>query len=190
MSLSRSPSPRPGGGWDTPGLTSDRTSSLRSYRANGSSSGNHSVTWESAKAKRDGINGTFSSQFNRHYRRISNSLPRFNLGGEKSYAEKEKLGRGRWTIREGGKLATARSVLIRVAKKLRLRGFIILALLLAYFLFYMTRECSISAPYFLLLIRFSITFMVAPIEASGRREKVCDHLGCKSRWWCDGVERS
>jgi mannan polymerase II complex MNN10 subunit len=55
-----------------------------------------------SKAKSDEVNGypAFSIRnngfFARHARSISGSLPRFNLGGRRDYAEKEKLGRGRW----------------------------------------------------------------------------------------------
>jgi mannan polymerase II complex MNN10 subunit len=108
MSLSRSPSPRPGGGWASPGLNSphgvaNNRMSPQSY--NRSNGGGNTVTWESAKAKSDGVNGgypAFAPQgngfFGRHMRNISNSLPRFNITGDgRSYAEKEKLGRGRWS---------------------------------------------------------------------------------------------
>ena len=87
MSLSRSPSPRPGGGWASPGLNSPyvdvsgRASPASGYRGNG-----NTVTWESAKAKSEGVNGypSFSTQnqgfFNRHIRKLSSSLPRFSMG--------------------------------------------------------------------------------------------------------------
>jgi mannan polymerase II complex MNN10 subunit len=149
MTLSRSPSPRPGGGWSSPGLNSPyanvsgRASPARSYRGD---NGGSSVTWESAKAKTDGINGypSFSTQnngfFNRHYRTISNSLPHFNLGSEKSYAEKEKLGRGRWMGQEGSKMARVRSLVRRVNRKMKLRYWLVIALLTLYLLFYVTRK--------------------------------------------------
>jgi mannan polymerase II complex MNN10 subunit len=146
MSLSRSPSPRPGGGWASPGLmnVSGRSSPTKSYR--GANGGANSVTWESAKAKSDGVNGypSFSTQsngfFNRHYRSISNSLPRFNMGSDKSFAEKEKLGRGRWMARDGSKMARVRSLVRRVSRKLRLRGLLVIAFVFMVILFYMTRK--------------------------------------------------
>ena len=146
MTLSRSPSPVAGGGWSSPGLTSDvteRSSTSKSYRMNGGSN----VTWESAKAKSEGVNGypSFSTHnngfFSRHYRRISSSLPHFNMG-DKTYAEKEKLERGRWIGRDGSKLARVRSLARRVSRKLRLRGLIVIALIFLYFIFYMTRKSS------------------------------------------------
>jgi len=138
----------PGGGWSSPGLQSEvteRSSSSKSYRMNG---GNN-VTWESAKAKSDGVNGypSFSTHnngfFNRHYRKISSSLPHFSMA-EKSYAEKEKLGRGRWMGREGSKIARVRSLVRRVGRKLRLRGILVIAIIFLYFMFYMTRKFRLS----------------------------------------------
>ncbi|PBP23904.1 galactosyl transferase GMA12/MNN10 family protein [Diplocarpon rosae] len=148
MSLSRTPSPTTGGGWASPGLSSPfadinaRTSPAHSYRgANGAAS---SVTWESAKAKSDGVHGypAFSTQnngfFNRHIRSISNSLPSFSLGLEKSYAEKEKLGRGRWMPRDGSKLGRLMNVVSRTSRKSRIRLLMVLALITAVILFYTT----------------------------------------------------
>ena len=95
------------------------------------------MTWESAKAKSAGVNGypAFSTQnngfFNRHYRNLSNSLPIFNMGGNgRSFAEQEKLGRGRWS---------------KFSPLLRRRGvkpwqFIVLVVILLYTLFWVTRE--------------------------------------------------
>ncbi|KAI9722732.1 MAG: hypothetical protein M1812_001663 [Candelaria pacifica] len=148
MSLSRSPSPRPGGGWSTPGLNtpygsmSGQSSPRKSYgNLNG---GTSSVTWASAKAKSDEINGypAFSTRkdgfFSRHYRSISNSLPRFNVGGRRDYAEKEKLGRGRWYPGHGSKLGRLRTCTGRLFRRMRLRLLIVLAFILAVVLFYVT----------------------------------------------------
>ena len=147
MSLSRSPSPRPGGGWASPGLSSpygDGSGPSRpsqGYREKG-----NSVTWESAKAKSEGIDGypSFSTRnngfFNRHYRKLSNSLPRFVLGSDKSYAEKEKLGRGRWLASDGSRFEHLRSLVRRASRKMRLRFIIALAFIVMIMLFYMTRK--------------------------------------------------
>jgi len=148
MSLSRSPSPRPGGGWSSPGLAnnSGRSSPAKSYR--GANGGTNSVTWESAKAKSEGVNGypSFSTQnngfFNRHYRNISNSLPSFNLGPEKIYVEKEKLGRGRWMPRDGSRLARVRSLVKRMNRKVKLRLLLVLGLIVMIILFYTTRKLA------------------------------------------------
>ncbi|KAL3418635.1 golgi mannosyltransferase complex subunit [Phlyctema vagabunda] len=143
MSLSRSPSPRPGGGWASPGLNSPgfasysgRSSPGKPYTPNGA----NSVTWESAKAKSEGVNGypSFSTQnngfFNRHYRKISSSLPHFNLGGERPYAEKEKLGRGR-----NGKLAWFMGRIGR-SSFLKKRIIVLITFLIVTLIFYSTRQ--------------------------------------------------
>ncbi|KAL2066254.1 hypothetical protein VTL71DRAFT_2325 [Oculimacula yallundae] len=144
MSLSRSPSPRPGGGWASPGLAnvSGRNSPAKPYRsANG---GTDSVTWESAKAKTEGVKGypSFSTQnngfFNRHYRTISSSLPSFNMGPEKSYAEKEKLGRGRWMPKDGSRLASVRNFARRMNRTVKIRLLMVIGLVCMIILFYTT----------------------------------------------------
>lgn len=147
MTLSRSPSPLPGGGWASPGLNSTygsgsgRSSPQKTYRTNGNA---NSVTWEGAKAKSEGVNGypSFSTQnngfFNRHYRTISNSLPSYMGRSDKTYAEKEKLGRGRWIPREGSKLARLRNSIGRVSRKTWIGIGAILAIILMYILFYAT----------------------------------------------------
>ena len=114
MSLDRSPSPRAGGGWSSPGLNATTPPNGRLRGASpgkkqygdlgqGSGSSSSSVTWETAKANSARVNGyptRFQSQnqgfFARHMRRLSSSLPHFAHGGQEDrYAEKEKLGRGR-----------------------------------------------------------------------------------------------
>jgi mannan polymerase II complex MNN10 subunit len=106
------------------------------------------VTWESAKAKSNGVNGypSFSTQgpgfFNRHMRTLSASLPRFNLGPEKTYAEKEKLGRGRWRPRDGTKLAKLRILILETSRKAKIRLLIAAAFIFMIILFYMTRNVS------------------------------------------------
>jgi hypothetical protein len=164
MSLSRSPSPRPGGGWASPGLNSPafanvsgRSSPHRSY---GGSNGNgNSVTWESVKAKTEGVNGypSFSTQntgfFNRHYRKLSSSLPRFSIGSEKSYAEKEKLGRWRWMPNDGSRLGRLRAAAGKVSRKMRLRLLVGLAFIMMFILFYTTRKLCQPEPLKALLTR-------------------------------------
>jgi mannan polymerase II complex MNN10 subunit len=108
MSLDRSPSPREGGGWSSPGLnTLSEGSASRSRgsspakKSYGDLNGGH-VTWASAKARSARVKGQASYQsqnqgfFGRHMRRISERLPYFAHGGQEDrYREKEKLGRGR-----------------------------------------------------------------------------------------------
>lgn len=135
---SRSPSPRPGG-WSEPGLNTPydtgggRASPMRAYPNGGS----NNVTWASAQAKSAEVKGygSFNPRqnfFGRHFRRISTSLPF-------SYAEKEKLGRGRY---QGNKI---QQILARIGSRLwRLRRSVglLLVLLLGFILFYATRELS------------------------------------------------
>ncbi|GJC80159.1 putative alpha-1,6-mannosyltransferase MNN10 [Colletotrichum liriopes] len=141
MSLSRSPSPIPGGGWASPGLTintSGRSSPSRGFSAsNGATS-----PWETAKMRTAGMNGypSFSTQnqgfFTRHMRRISSSLPRFN--NESHYAEKEKLGRGSWAAQKVPLVGRIRSVFARMGRKMKLRLLILLLFSLAMVIFYNT----------------------------------------------------
>jgi len=124
MSLDRSPSrERGGGGWSSPGLTTPyddsngraRSPANRKYAdsnggggmSNGGSA--HGVTWATAKANSERVNGypSYQSQnqgfFGRHYRQLSQGLPYFMHGGQEDrYAEKEKLGRGRSAGGRGG----------------------------------------------------------------------------------------
>lgn len=156
MSLSRSPSPNRGGGWSSPGLTTPydevdgRSTPRKAYaaefpfNANGGTSGN-SVTWASAKARSQEVNGypSFSTRnngfFSRHARKLSRSLPSFNLGGSR-YAEKEKLGRGRHSDSKLRRLATH---LGRMLWRMRLRLLIVATFILSIVLFYVTRKSSL-----------------------------------------------
>ena len=132
---SRSQSPRPGG-WSSPGLNTPYDSGGRtSPFANG---GPQNVTWASAQARSAEVKGytAFNPRnqgfFGKHFRRISTSLPF-------SYAEKEKLGRGRY---QGNKVM---QMLNRIGWNLwRMRRSVglILFLVLSYILFYTTRECQ------------------------------------------------
>ncbi|KAK7398390.1 alpha-1,6-mannosyltransferase [Neonectria punicea] len=134
MTLSRSPSPVPGGGWSSPGLN------MNSGR---SSPGNMSagpVAWESAKMRHHNANGypSFSAQnkgfFTRHMRRISSSLPRFDV----AYAEKEKLNRGRQWLRKVPLLNRIQSIFGRMTRRFKLTLLVLLLLLLGTIIFYNT----------------------------------------------------
>ena len=153
MSLSRSPSPRIGGGWSSPGLASQfdtmsgRSTPRRGFgdlHINGGFGGD-TVTWASTKTKSEEINGypSFSTRnngfFSRHARRLSTSLPRFNIGGRNNYAEKEKLGRGRWYPSNGSKMGRMKTYLGRIVRRMRLRLLLVIGVVLAVILFYTTR---------------------------------------------------
>ena len=153
MSLSRSPSPRRGGGWSSPGLTnnydnvSGPSSPRKSYgdiKMNGSVGSSHGVTWESAQARTQEVNGypSFSTRnngfFARHARNISTSLPTFSSGA-RNYSSTEKLGRGRWLPPGGGSPASYLAHFGRMAWRFRLRVGLIVGFMLGLILFYTTR---------------------------------------------------
>lgn len=157
MSLSRSPSPRAGGGWSSPGLTSPfdtlsgRSSPRKAYGDLHLNEGpiTNGVTWASAKAKSEEVNGypSFSTRnngfFSRHARKISSSLPRFTLGNRQTYAEKEKLGRGRWYPSGGSRMARIKTFLGSMTRRMRLRILLVFVLAFAVVLFYTTCKCLI-----------------------------------------------
>lgn len=149
MSLSRSPSPQRSGGWSSPGLSnqfahSRSSSPVKTYTVNAP----HTVTWASAQARSAQVNGYPAYKnagmgfFRKHMRSISSSLPFFNQSPQdERFAEKEKLGRGRWQSPPGGN--TWSSLLARIGRliwRLRLRFAILLAFLLSVIIFYATRE--------------------------------------------------
>lgn len=162
MSLSRSPSPRGGGGWASPGLTtpydnmSGKSSPRKTYGdvpENGSAAtSSDNVTWASAKARSEEVKGypSFSTRnngfFSRHARKISTSLPTFSMGARRDFSDKEKLGRGRWPPIHGSRTVRFLTMAGRIAWRLRLRLGIVLGLFLAYLLFYVTREYIICSP--------------------------------------------
>lgn len=145
MSLSRSPSPVPGGGWSSPGLN---INSGRSSPANAPTSG--PVHWESAKMRHLGANGypSFATNnsgfFARHLRRISSNLPRYNSNNTiPRYGDKDKPFRGQ-NIPLIGRI---RSISGRMGRKLKIRLLIVLVLLLCLYIFYHSRKCSVSSPF-------------------------------------------
>jgi mannan polymerase II complex MNN10 subunit len=138
--MSRSPSPQPGG-WSSPGLNTPYDSGGRaSPFANGSSS--HNVTWASAQARSaevkgyPGFNPRGQSFLGKHFRRISTSLPF-------SYAEKEKLGRGRF---QGNKLVQTLNRIGRNIWRLRRSVGVLLLLTFSIIMFYVTRKLALFVP--------------------------------------------
>ena len=161
MSLSRSPSPNQRGGWSSPGLTapfdnvSGRSSPRKPYggefpfNANGGTiSGNG--RWAAAQAKSEEINGypSFSTRnngfFARSARKLSRSLPSYTTSSQRSYAEKEKLGRGRYNESRIRRVAAHIGMIIW---RMRLRLVIVLGFLLAIILFYVTRKPMMTGVY-------------------------------------------
>lgn len=152
MSLSRSPSPNEDGGWSSPGLTTNYVeTSGRASPANGlrgANANSNSVTWDGARKKSSKVNGgypSFSTQnngfFSRHMRNISSSLPKFVVTPDDSkYAEKEKLGRGRWVPSRNTKIGRFANFSINTFQRFRLRFLIVFGLIFATILFYTTRK--------------------------------------------------
>lgn len=205
MSLSRSPSPRRGGGWSSPGLTSpyDNVSGKSSprrtyedYEMNGSASGDN-VSWASAKARSEEVRGypSFSTRnqgfFSRHARRLSSSLPTFTMGGRRDFADKEKLGRGRWPPMNGSRPGRFLTSVGRLIWRLRLRLGIVLGLILAVVLFYVTREYRIPlVPHIQTNSWHSLAQNVQKSWVARRRQQIRHHFSGQSRGRCYGVERS
>ncbi|KAJ5085145.1 hypothetical protein N7532_009916 [Penicillium argentinense] len=139
MSLSRSPSPHPGGGWSSPGLTPGSGSSTPAHGYAPNTLAPNSAAWAAAKAKSDGVRGypSFSTRnsgfFSRQKHKITGRLPSFH--GHQSlhgYVDKDLYGRERWRPLAGG----ARGALVILLRRSRVR--LVLGLLLAglaYFLF-------------------------------------------------------
>ena len=134
MSLSRSPSPLPNGGWTTKGLT-DRTPTPNSlyHGANGYVNGDDQ--WAAAKARSAQVRGYPSIQtknegfFQRSRRKIS-TLPVFNSPYtplSANWKDPEKLGRSRWTPRGGGSMSRLKTFLGNVLRKFKFL-FIILSI--------------------------------------------------------------
>ncbi|KAH7329260.1 galactosyltransferase [Stachybotrys elegans] len=135
MSLSRSPSPVPGGGWSSPGLN------VNSGRLSPASVTAGPVAWESAKMRNSGANGypSFSTQnqgfFTRHMRRISNSLPLFASQPDDLYTKDKPL-YSNWATRNVPLYARIRNIFNRMGRKLKIRLLIALVLLLMVIIFY------------------------------------------------------
>lgn len=143
MTNSRSPSPAPGGGWSSPGLNINSGRSSPATAFPGITNGQQDL-WGSSRSKNMGDRGypAFETQnqgfFQRHMRRISNSLPRFNTSTH--YAEKEKLQRGRWSAAQPTSLlGRLRSMTGRLGRKSKLRMLLVFLLLSSIWLFYHSR---------------------------------------------------
>jgi mannan polymerase II complex MNN10 subunit len=148
MSLSRSPSPVPGGGWASPGLN------INSGRSSPAHATGTPVSWESAKLRNQGLNGSgqpsFSTHnqgfFTRHMRRISSSLPRFNPNTNAKYADKGKSGPGRWPGQNMPLVGRIRSIFGRMGRKLKFRLMISFIVLLIFYILHLSRECQPFPP--------------------------------------------
>lgn len=158
MTLSRSPSPLPGGGWSSPGLTPGSGATSPRYPTTGHGSlSPGAISWASAKAKSDEVRSypSFSTRnsgfFSRQKRKISASLPRFSLS--RDFREQEKLGRGRssgsstagWRARDN---SLKGRVVLFVGNAMRRRRFKLLFSLLLGLVLYLNFWSGMSAPAF------------------------------------------
>lgn len=128
MSLSRSPSPQPNGGWETRGLTDERTASPDRIKGDMNGFANNDAQWAAARQKSAGVRGYPTIQtknegfFKRTRRQVSQVLPTFNTFSpqDKSWRDQEKLGRGRWAPQiDEGRFAVVRTYLGNVLRKFK-----------------------------------------------------------------------
>ncbi|KAK5072631.1 alpha-1,6-mannosyltransferase [Lithohypha guttulata] len=128
MSLSRSPSPKPNGGWSSQGLTDNRAVSpaRRAYETNGYDG--NDAQWAAAQARSNAVRGYPTIQtknegyFKRTRRKVSEKLPMFNALSpqDKDWKDQEKLGRGRWPLKDNdGRFATFRTFLGNFLRKFK-----------------------------------------------------------------------
>ncbi|KAJ6006904.1 hypothetical protein N7451_004848 [Penicillium sp. IBT 35674x] len=108
MSLSRSPSPRLGGGWSSPGLTPGSGTATPNPRGlSPSSLAPGGISWAAAKAKSDEVRGypSFSTRnsgfFSRQKQKISASFR--GQSGAGGYVDKDAYGRAQWRPNGGGR---------------------------------------------------------------------------------------
>lgn len=141
MSLSRSPSPDADGGWSSPGLMAPKSLSRRSS-ATPSQSANGAVghvTWASAQTRSADVKqfpsftGRKQSFVGRTLEKLKSSLP--HGASSRNFAQKEKLGRGRWQTRKGSAWSNVQTMAGKILWKMRLRfalAFCLLLVLAAY----------------------------------------------------------
>lgn len=147
MSLSRSPSPHPGGGWSSPGLTpGSGTSTPRGYSPSPASLAPGGISWAAAKAKSEEVRGypSFSTRnsgfFSRQKHKISARLPGFRgqAGPARGYVDKDSYGRAHWKPGRGD----GRAFLRRFLRKGRARFVLGLVLLWLGYLCFWSCECE------------------------------------------------
>lgn len=192
MPLSRSPSPIPGGGWSSPGLNINSSGQSSPATASFSGPNGGNVTWESARLKSQGVSGypSFSTQnqgfFTRHMRRISRSLPTFQVSPDQ-YAEKEKAGRNKWNA---PMLDRVRGIVARIGRKWKIRMMIAGLVLFCWLLFWLTRKVPPLGFVFLATdtVPGSTGVPLQESNVAWGRAKVCHHSCRQRRRWRDGVE--
>lgn len=105
------------------------------------------MSWASAKERSAKVTGypAFSFQgqgfLGRHYRTLSATLPRFNRSSTRDFSEKDRLERGSGGVNAPRNLKRVVAVVCRQAWRLRLAFAVVIALVMATLLFYVTRKC-------------------------------------------------
>jgi len=126
--LSRTPSPKPNGGWTSRGLTGSRNGppGLKPYDVDGFV--DNDAQWAAARVKSQAMRGYPTIQtknegfFKRTKRQVSQVLPTFNDHSpqDRNWRDQEKLGRGRWHPAGGeGKFSTIRTFLGNFVRKFK-----------------------------------------------------------------------
>ena len=140
MSRSRSPSPHPGGGWSSPGLTPGSGSSTPRSILSPRLPGPGGISWAAAKAKSDRVRSypSFSTRnngfFSRQKRMISSSLPRFRA---REYMDKDDD----YAFRRGGNGTRFRTFFGSMLRRRRLRLLLIFVIMFIGYLFFWNGEC-------------------------------------------------
>ncbi len=104
--------------------------------------------WESSRLKKGAASAagypSFSTKnqgfFGRHMRRFSRSLPRFSSSPH--YADKEKLGRGRWSVHNMPLVGRVQGIVARMGRKTKIRLLVLLGILVFIIIFYNSRTLS------------------------------------------------
>ncbi|KAE8149200.1 alpha-1,6-mannosyltransferase subunit [Aspergillus avenaceus] len=142
MSLSRSPSPHPGGGWSSPGLTpGSGTSTPHSGLLSPNPLGSSGISWAAAKAKSDEVRGypSFSTRnngfFSRSKRQLSATLPTFRVTSRSpnGYIDKDEFGRQPFSPGKSWRPFGFGKTMLR---RRRLRLFLVLAVVLVGYIFF------------------------------------------------------
>lgn len=196
MSLSRSPSPHPAGGWSTPGLTpSSGNSTARGYSPSSASLAPGGISWAAAKAKSTEVRGypSFSTRnsgfFSRQKHKISARFPGFRgqSASPHGYVDKDVYGCTHWKPGRGD----GRSALGRFLRRRRARLFLGLFLLwLGYLCFWSCKWQYGCSDLCGLRLNVSASSSCSSIQtlAPRRWPQICDYPWIERRGWRDGVE--
>ncbi|KIX01482.1 uncharacterized protein Z518_09208 [Rhinocladiella mackenziei CBS 650.93] len=151
MSQSRTPSPRPNGGWTARGL-SERSSTSNGLYAGANSYSSSDDQWVAAKARSAQVRGYPSIQtknegfFQRSRRKISSRLPVFSPYTPLSahWKDPEKLGRSGWHPRGGGSLSRLKTFIGNVLRRFK---FLFIILSIVTFTTFLISQTNVRARY-------------------------------------------